>query len=424
MNSIYARLFVVFSWIYLLSGCSDSTTTTPPDARAVTSLNENAARFFADAETAWQNDDLSLVLNLADSAISYQPEHPAPYFLKGQVLHRMNRIQEAEAAFHETLTKDPVFQAAWLSLGNLAFSSRKYSRAIEMYQRESQVLEAMKERYGVSFTPAYQEAISEVFVQQGRAQRQLGQDDAALTAFRAAIASDSTNAAAYADLSQSLNDTGLFDEAFAAAQRALQLAPGHPDYHFMIGSLLLEQEEAAQAIPHLQQTLRQKPWMSSAMYRLGMALVQTNQMETGQEVLAVADSLQKLNAAIDKARFNAQNYPDSPNQWLNLARLLIEAGRLEEAEEPFSIARSLQPGNLAISNDMANLALVRGDTTEAINRLERLLTQHPNFADGWFNLGVIAAMRENDNAARQAWQRTLAIDASHPLAAQYLERLN
>ncbi len=362
-------------------------------------------------------------LAFADSALAIDPDAADAQFLRGQVLFQMRDIAGAESAFESTLALQEDYPSAWFNLGNISFLRRKYSEAISRYDNEMAVTERQSEQFGVSYAVRYQETMSRLAVQKGRAHRQLAEDEAAVSAFRAALAFDSLNADAYADLSQSLKDAGKTDEALQYAEQAVSLVPVHPDYNYLLGALKQEAGEVNAAVPLLQRSLQLKPWLASARYSLGLALVELGEEDAGKLQLQLADTLQVLNDRIEKARFESQTYPDQVQRWLTLSRLLIQAGRVDEAVRPLSVAESLRPEDLSIKNDLANLALVRGDTLDAIQKFKILLSTKPDYAEGWYNLGVVYALQTKYSQARAAWEEALKHDPAHRDARSSIERL-
>ena len=386
-------------------------------------LNPKATVFIDDAMSALEAGFPKLALSFVDSALVAQSDHPIPHFLKGELLAELGNPDGADDAFREAISHNPDQLKAWFNLGNIAFSKREYATAIEHYEQEESVLDRNLKKYGTAFDVQYRESMSRAVQQQGRAHRQLANGEQALALFERAIALDSLNTEALVDMSQSLRDAGQEAGALKYAQRALRQQPLNPDYMYQVGALLHDIGRSEESVPLLQGALNQKPWLSEALYKLGLAMIQLGEEETGTGYVQMADSLQARNERIQKARFSAEQYADDPERWITLARYLIEVGRVEEAINPMTVAYSLDPQNLAIQNDLANLALIGGDTLVAIVRFEKILDKNPTYVDGWFNLGVIYALQGNYDEARLHWENTLQLDPSHQEAKTYLAQL-
>ena len=58
------------------------------------------------------------------------------------------------------------------------------------------------------------------------------------------------------------------------ATQALSLVPVDPDYNYILGALKHELGASKDAVPFLQRSLQLQPWLASARYSLGLALVE------------------------------------------------------------------------------------------------------------------------------------------------------
>lgn len=399
-----------------MAGCQASEQQQP-------AVNAEGIQLLEDAWRGLAEGNYAMALALTDSVLVTQPASADAQFLRGQIMLQRRNIDEAEAAYRSVLDVDEAYPSVWFNLGNIAFLRRQYTKAIGHYDREMTITEAQYHKFGAPYAVRYGETMSQLAVQKGRAQRQLAEDNLAISAFEQAIVYDSLNADAYADLSQSLKDTGQSEAAVPYAMQALALVPADPDYNYMLGALKHELGNAKDAVPLLQRSLQLKPWLAAARYSLGLALVELGEEDAGKLQLQLADSLQVLNDRIEKARFESQTYPNQHNRWINLGRLQIHAGRLDEAVHSLATAEALQPGDLTIKNERANLALARGDTLGAMRQLEAILATAPDFAEAWYNLGVVYAIQGAYSEARRAWQETLKHNSNHPEARESIDRL-
>jgi choline-sulfatase len=121
----------------------------------------------------------------------------------------------------------------------------------------------------------------------------------AAAAFDAATAADPTNAMYAANLGNALRAMGLLDAAAAAYRRALERAP-LPDAANGLGVILVEQKQAAAAVPWLEQAA-QDPSFVEAQLNLGIALQESGNVARArqqyQKVIAATGSYPREKAA-------------------------------------------------------------------------------------------------------------------------------
>jgi tetratricopeptide (TPR) repeat protein len=78
---------------------------------------------------------------------------------------------------------------------------------------------------------------------------------------------------------------GDADHALAELTRELELDPGHPEANGEIGAVLVAQERAAEAIPHLESAIRNMPDLWPAYRELGKAYAIEKNYARAEEVL-------------------------------------------------------------------------------------------------------------------------------------------
>lgn len=392
-----------------------------PQGRAVA---PEAVAYMEQMQRAYNQGAYQAALVYADSAARYAPDVPDIPYYRGLVYTRLNRFDLSEPAYRKALDLDPTYRAAWFKLGNDAFLQGQYHEALRRYRKELEVIRTSDAETKQFFQDVDREALPSILLQIGRTHQLLNQADSARAAYERSLGLDSTNAQAYVWLGELAESQGELDEAIRLAQRALELDPHNVDYRYLLGSLLNRTGQAEEAVPLLTQVVQRRPWHEGATYNLGQALLRTGQREQGQFFLGRVDTLQALEAEVAEAQAAAYQQPENRHRWLELADLLLGSGRLDEAMNALSVAQYLAPDDLAVQNDMANLVLAMGDTTQALQRFQAIVQQDPTFADGWFNLGVVYAMAGDFEAARAAWNRTLEQAPEHPEARAYLQRLD
>ncbi|PKO62798.1 MAG: hypothetical protein CVU24_02470 [Betaproteobacteria bacterium HGW-Betaproteobacteria-18] len=152
-------------------------------------------------------------------------------------------------------------------------------------------------------------------VDQGNAQLQVGQLDAAIASYRLALVRRPDFAAAYCNLGTALDAQGQTDEAFACYRQALLLDPDDVHAHLNFGNALKGHGQLALAVEHYRRALALAPDFAGAWHNLGKALQDQGQCDE----------------AIRHYRQALALKPDHADAYLDLARALMEQGQLIEA---------------------------------------------------------------------------------------------
>ncbi len=90
---------------------------------------------------------------------------------------------------------------------------------------------------------------------------------------------------------QALAALGRKDEARAAYEEALRLAPAHPEAHYNLGYLLYGAGRAAEALPHFQAAVAGRSGTAPMWYNLGMACAQVGRYAEADSCVAKALSI-------------------------------------------------------------------------------------------------------------------------------------
>lgn len=411
MHRVLHTAATVVLLLLVLAGCSEEEQAFSKTEQQRQEASRKVGAFLVEAQQALHQGAYGAALVLADSAERYAPELADVPFLRGRIFTELRRYAEAEEAYRRVLELDPGYRGTWFNLGNNAFRQGQFREALERYRQE-------QERYP---TPS-------LLLQIGRAHAQLGEVERAREAYEQVLAADATptateQAAAYVRLSQLRGEEGAFEVALRYAHRALELAPDDLDYQYLTGYFSFRAGQLEEAVELLKGVAEQRPWHYEAHYNLGQALLRLARREEAQQYLARAGSIEVLQSEIEQARARAESNPKALGAWVALGDVLRRAGRHEEAADAYKAALYLAPRDLVLQNNVANLALVRGDTTEAVARYRTILQQDSTFVSGWLNLGVTYALSGRVEQARHAWQQALRYAPGHPAAKAYLARL-
>lgn len=415
MRIVYQNMLAAL--VIVLAGCSGE------QARTDEAVDPRAAQIVEQMQAAYDRGDWNEALALADSAEAISPPLADASFTRGQVFTGLKRYDEARAAYERALAVDPAYRKAWYHLGHNAFLQRKYRVALAFYEKERALIEDSGSPQSAADGAGRLQALPAITAQIGRTYALLGVQDSARIAYEKALAIDSTYAVAHAWLSELYKDEGRTEQALRHAQRALEEHPQEVEYAYQVGILLFQSGRIEEAAMLLSAVVKRWPGHEGATYNLGRALKAMGQEQEGQALLDRVEAIQRLQDQALLAQRAVEMQPKDPKRWVDLAGLMLQSGYYEKAEEALTAALALKPNDLALQHDRANVALIRGDTTLAFQRLQILLHQDSTFADAWLNLGIIYAMTGRRTEARTAWQKVLQYNPDDPDAKTYLARL-
>ena len=406
MECTSTRILLVALLAFISVRCGTDSESLSRTEEARRNANPQAVEFLINAQGAYEAGYYNGALMLTDSAARYAPELADIPFLRGRIFTTMRQYEQALAAYEETLKRDPAYPGVYFNLGNTAYLHGEAREALAFYRKEQ----------STAGTAAY-------LTQLGRAYADLGEADSAQRAYESAIAADSTIPTAYMWLGQLYEDAGSFDEALRYSRRGLALRPDNLNYAYVVGVQLLRSGDLEAAATLLMKVTDGMPFYYAAHYNLGQALMGLDRAIDGARYLARADSLLEQRREIDKWEGLVNANSHEPMLWVNYGTALRQAGRVDEAIEALAIAYSLQPQWLELQNNIANLLLMRGDTTAALERYQTLLQMDATQPDLWLNLGTIHALMGNYGDARTAWETALQHNPNHPEALNYLAQL-
>ena len=179
---------------------------------------------------------------------------PAELLAQARALHGEGR-PEAEALYREALERDPGLHAAWDGLGMLAYASRRWSAAVDAFER------------AVAHAPRRATYRTHL----GAALTQAGRPGEAIRSFEAALARASASTAAWVGLGNACQRAGDADRAIDAFRRAIALEPARPAAHNNLGNLLKDVGRVDEAIASYRRALEADPASATAASNLLVA---------------------------------------------------------------------------------------------------------------------------------------------------------
>ncbi len=369
-------------------------------------MSSDTAQLLRAGEEALNGRSFIRALLLADSAVAIQPEAAEPHFLRGMILTKTLRWEEAEAAYESVIERNPTYRGVWNNKGNLAVRQERIREAIRYYQKE---------------LSNHNDA--RPLISLGRAYRELGIVDSAKIALNEAISLDSTAVEAFIAQAQLFEDEGEFERGLYHARRAFEMAPQSPETRYMLGTLLARAGQDSSAIPLLFDVTRDWPWHTESHYTLSQALQRMGRDRESSEILEKAEKLWQRQADVTYFQKSVAFNPTDPYNHAALGTALRMAGRYDEAVDAYNTALMLDGQNLEFKNNLASLYFLQRDTLAAIRTYESIIQQDDSMLNAWLNLGVLQALSGNPQAAANAWQTVLTLDPDHEQARLYLNRL-
>jgi tetratricopeptide (TPR) repeat protein len=391
-------LFILFA-VILWSACNSK----PPESPALIARSDF---WVHQGEEALRQNEFDFAIILADSAEKLAPENANVHFLRGRIYSEVGQWQNAETAYRKALALQPDYRGVWNNLGNNAYRQQKYYQAIAFYQKELETSPAAIPYRGV-----------------GRAYVELGKVDSAHHAFEQAIAADSLYSPAHFSLGFLFEDEGEFEKALQHARSAWQLDPENLEYRYLTGELLVKTRQYEEALSVLGGVVAKWPWHHGAQYNCGQALARLGRETEAKKYLDEAERVRAWDARLEHLENTVRSLPSDPFAHAALASMLRRTGRYNDAMHAYKVAQHLAPQDMEIRVNIANLHLVKGDTTRAIEHYRLILQHNPALVEARLNLGVVYALSGRLAEAEQAWREVLKYAPNHPAARVYLARL-
>jgi len=216
----------------------------------------------------------------------------------------------------------------------------------------------------------------------------------------ATVASNPSARVAHNNLGTLLLAEGKADEALAHFRQAVALEPNAADVHSNLGAALLKQGQLDEAIVHLRQAVKIQPDSVNAQSNLGNALCQQGHWEEGIRHLQEAVRLQPAVAIAH----------------CNLGNTLLQAGRMDEAVAEFQLALALQPDMAEAHTGLGTALLTKGQGREALAQLQQAVQLRPDLPAGHLNLANALVQEGRGQEAIPHFEQVLAMQPGSAVA--------
>jgi len=209
----------------------------------------------------------------------------------------------------------------------------------------------------------------EIQLEHGRVLAAAGQTQAAIAAFKRAVAAEPDLAEAWRGLAEALELIG--DSAGAQAAQARQIKGGVRDPALMSAASALVDEKPGEAEKILVGVLKTRPDEPAAIRMLAEAVARLGRLEEAEELL--------VRCLKQAPGFTAARH--------NLATVFYRLGRSEEALAELATLQAGDPANPAYANLKAAALARIGDYGPAVAIYEDVLARFPQQPKGWMSYG-------------------------------------
>lgn len=328
--------------------------------------------WLAIADAATLSGDFKQAKAALDRADKLDPHHPLIYRSRGQLLLRQEKQSAARKVLEEGLRRHPDDVELRTALGNVYLIVNEIPKAVATLKP---AVAAQPNRPDLHYLLA--EAL----------ERDLHME-AAIEELRESVRLDPSMHEAWGRMALYLVNLTRYNEARAAAERALALDPSVSHYHWVLGdAYLLDTGPAGdvdQALNLYRKAIQLDPNNDRALYSLSMALTRHGKKPELEEAVGhlrklieinerdpnarykLAETLRRLGrteeAARETARFEQLSkadreavknrsrslaFPDSAEAHTAIGRRHLKAKQWEQAAREFQIALDREPGHAA-----------------------------------------------------------------------------
>ena len=428
-----------------------------------------------------------------DGVLATQPMHPEAHLLRGQSLVREDRPTEGMAEFRKVIEEDPTRALGFLDLADAHAKRQDYvaaeavlreglqanPRSIEIRMALGGLLESMSEaskaadeyRAGIAVIPnsgalyfklatlmERQQRVGEAeavyrrwidalpddvqgHVALAHFYRSMGRMKEALTSYQLAKQVDSSSQIAREALITFYLDTGRLEEAGHETDALLKDNPNDPGGRTLQARLRIEQGAAGEAVPLLQELIREVPRSATVHQYLGIAWAQLRQLPQALSELKEARALDpqssdihttlaqvylaqgSLSLAIQEGQEALRSSPHNMAAVRVLGEAQLLAGDTKQAQQLFKALVSVLPHDPLLHHRLGIISRAQQHPAEAITHFEQALERDPQFMDAIEHIAAILVSEGKVRQARERVSRQISTAPKNALLYDLLGRL-
>jgi tetratricopeptide (TPR) repeat protein len=201
---------------------------------------------------------------------------------------------------------------------------------------------------------------------------------------------------------------GYWHDGVTLFRHAMAVTEDNPTTRRALGSALFRKERFREALPHLEQAVKQDPTDAHAHYSLGRGWESVGRP---QEAFAEYQAALKLDEA----------YPDAQN---DVGLSLVAQGKFADAERHFKRAIEIDPAYASGYGNLGMLHARMGQSAKAIELCERALQLDPGLLQCHQTIAIVLAADGHFDEAIARLQYVLSVEPGNRDAQGELDRIS
>lgn len=374
----------------------------------------------------------------ATALLAQFPNDPEVKLWHGSSLEALERLDEAEADYRETMEKAPKLFSGYVALSQLLFRRGRPEEAARVLSLASgKVDDSAEVRRMLGNSELVRTHLPEAVHQfeaalhfdpndpgalfgLATAQRKSGAIDAASATIDRLEKADPTFPGLALERGQIFENRGDYVAAIEAYRKALAQRPGDSELKLRLGAALVTAGQVDEAEGVLGQVLKERPTSAEAEHYLGRVLFARKETAQAAQRFERAVNFDTLRAdyhlylawalleqgnfggaleSVQKAIERDPNLGDA--RWI-LGRIQLRTGAVKDALVNFQAALRLKPGRVEALAAMGDAYDELRDLNQAIKSYQDALKRAPENAEWWYRMGQLHLDKGHRDDARVA----------------------
>ncbi|MDB4974255.1 MAG: O-GlcNAc transferase [Myxococcaceae bacterium] len=366
------------------------------------------------------------------------PNEPEVKLWHGHVLEALERFDEAEASFRETIEKAPKSFSGYVALSQLLFArGRPEEAARTLSLAATQVKDSAEVRRMLGNSELTRNHLPEAIQQFNAAlrfdendpgalyglviaQRKAGENDLASSALEKLAKVDPSFPGLALERGQILENRGDYLGATDAYRQALAQRPSDSELKLRLGAGLVTAGKIDEAEAVLNQVIKERPTSAEAEHYLGRILFARKETAQAAQRFERAVNFDTLKAeyhlylawalveqgnfggaleSVQKAIERDPNLGDA--RWI-LGRIQLRTGAVRDALANFQAALRLKPGRVEALANIGDAYDELRESSQAIKSYQEAVKRAPDNAEWWYRLGQLELDKGRREEARAA----------------------